>query len=167
MLQELINAVRGIGTTTIVSCPSAPEILLGSDSATALEAGDTMGFVTKVRVPKRGIIVSATLWDMDDKDIQTDLEIFKAPIADVAVDAAYSPTDGEMLDFVTEIPFFSFDDHINSRTSEVENIGKAYTAPGGYLFIQGVTRGTPTVTVGSPYRFQLQIQSFDSTFKEV
>uniref|UniRef100_A0A6H2A0G0 Uncharacterized protein n=1 Tax=viral metagenome TaxID=1070528 RepID=A0A6H2A0G0_9ZZZZ len=166
-LVDIEQALKEIRTTSIVSCPIRPIAIPGSDSATALESGDTMGNVFSIRVPRSGVIVSATLWDMDYKNIQTDLEVYREPIADVAVDAAYAPTDAEGLNFITELSFFVFDAQgANFYTSEITNIGKAYSAPKGLLYIQGVTRGTPTVTAGSPYRVQLQIQSFDSNFVE-
>ena len=166
MLEELINAVRGIRTTTIVSCPIVPAVIVGSDSATALESGDTVGLVFKLKVPKSGIICSATLFDFDDEGTQVDLEIFKASIVDVAVDAAYAPTDSEGLVFLTEINFFAFDDHGAFQTSEVRNVGKGYSVPDGLFYCQAVTRSTPTIAAGVPHRVQLQIQSFDPAFKE-
>ncbi len=165
-LENVVEVLKAIGTTTIVSCPANPVALPGSDSATALESGDTMGTVFALSVPKSGEIRSATLFDMDDKGIQTDLMVYKAKIADQAVDAAYAPSDPEGLMFITCLSFVSPVDHGGFQTYELTNIGKAYSAPNGKLYIQGVTRGTPTVTAGSPYRIQVQIQSFDPTFKE-
>jgi len=166
LMSELLKETKkGFSLASkVVSCPSSPQIIVGSDSATALESGDTMGNVFQLKVPSSGIIYSATLFDYDDKGIQVDLEIFKDTIADVAVDAAFAPTDTEGLAFLTELNFVAFDDHGLFQTSEIFNIGKAYTAPKGAFYIQAVTRGTPTVTAGSPYRIQLQILSFDTNF---
>ncbi len=165
---ETIEAVlKTLGTTTIVSCPLLPTVITGSDAATALESGDTLGTVFEIVVPKRGVIISGTLFDFDNKGIQTDLAIFKKRIADVAVDAAYAPTDAEGLHFITLLKFVSPDAQgANFQTFELTNIGKAYSVPNGVFYIQAITRGTPTVTAGSPYKVKLQIQSFDPTFKE-
>ena len=167
MLQEILDAIKAIKFNKMVTCPlTYPLTLNGSDAATALESGDTLGFVTELRVPTSGIIYGATLYDFDDKGIATDLEIFTAPIANVAVDAAFAPTDAEMLNFLTELNFVAFDDQGGSQTSEIFNVGKGYSTPTGVLYLQGVTRGTPTVTAGSPYRVRLYIISDDPNWKE-
>ena len=165
-LEDVYQALKALGTTTVVSCPISPSPIPGSDSATALESGDTVGNVFRLAVPKSGVIISATLFDYDDEGTQIDLEIYKARIADVAVDAAYAPTDIEGLTFVCELSFVSFDDHGVFQTSQLTNIGQAYTVSGGFLYFQAVTRSTPTIAAGVPHRIQLQIQSFDPTFKE-
>ncbi len=160
-ITEAINKLLGV----IVSCPDEPVMITGITAADAFDAGDVMGNFTKVKVPKLGIIYSATFWDLDDEGTQVDLELFKHVITQTASDAAWSPTDADMLGFVTEIPFVSFDDHINSQTAEVNNIGKAYTAPEGFLWVQAVCRGTPNIAAGSSPRFQLQIISYDPTWR--
>jgi hypothetical protein len=165
--ESVENAVKDIQTTKVVACPLVPALIAGSDTATALESGDTLGLVFPLSVPKSGVIISATLYDFDDKGITTDLMIYSARIADQATDAAYAPTDIEGLNFITCLTFAVPIDHGNFQTFELTNIGKAYSIPQGIFFCQAVTRGTPTVTAGSPYRVKLQIQSFDPSFKEV
>jgi len=146
---------------TIISVPEYPIEIPGITPADALDIGDCMGLLIPLTVPKRGIIYSATLWDLDDEGLQIDLEVFKEPIVQIANDAPWSPTDTDMLKFVTEIAFFAFDDHINSQTSEVKNIGKAYTAPDGKFWIQAVARGASNIAAGSSPRFQLHILPLD------
>ncbi len=165
-LEDIELAIKKIRASKTVSCPAIPMVIPGSDSATALESGDTLGTVFELDVPKSGEIRSATLFDFDDKGIQTDLEIYKQPIADQAVDAAYAPTDIEGLNFLTSLKFVSWDDKGVFQISELTNIGKAYSTPNGKFLIQTVTRGTPTVTAGSPYRMQIQILSDDPDWVE-
>lgn len=164
-LESVEQAIKDYRVSEIVSCPDLPKAIPGSDTATALESGDTLGNVFSIKVPKSGIIISATFYDLDDEGSQVDLEIFKQGIADQAVDAAYAPTDAEMLTFLTELSFVDFDDQGTSQTSELTNIGKAYNAPSGLLYFQAVTRATPTIAAGSPPYIQLQILSTDSSFK--
>jgi len=165
-LEDIVDAVLGIKTTTIVVCPKRPVRIAGSYSSGAYEANDAMGLLTKVAVPKRGVIVSATLFDLDYEGKQIDLEVFNNKITQVASEAAWTLSDEESLFFITELPFVAFDAHTASQTSEITNIGKAYVAPGGFFWVQAVTRGTPTIAAGAEPHFQLQIQSFDPTFKE-
>lgn len=164
---ELLDEIKKLtARTKTVSCPAVPVVVTASDTAVALESGDTLGLVFSIEVPPSGEIRSATLFDMDDKGIQTDLEIFKAPIVDQATDAAFAPTKVEGLTFLCELSFGSPDDHGLFQTFDITNIGKAYSVPSGKFYIQAVTRGTPTVTAGSPYRVQLQILSDDPTWQE-
>lgn len=166
-LNELLDEIKNLTSRgKTVSCPAEPGVLVGSDTGVALESGDTIGLVTKVAVPKSGILYSATLFDFDDEGTQVDFEIFKRPIADVATDAAFAPTDAEGFGFITELNFTVFDDHGLFQTSELTNIGKGYSAPEGYLYIQAVTRSTPTIAAGVPHRFQLQILSDDPEWIE-
>ncbi len=165
-LESIEQAIKDLGTSIIVSCPKESLKIPGSGSATELDSGDTVGNVFMIPVPKSGEIRSATFWDLDDEGIQIDVFIFKAPIVDVAVDAAYAPTDVESLQYLTKLSFVSFDDQGAFQTSELTNIGKAYSVPNGKLYLQAVTRGTSNIAAGSEPRFQLQIQSFDPNFKE-
>ena len=167
MLEEIVRLIRGgkVGTNT-VSCPSTPAQIQGIVTGNALDAGDVFGNIFELEVPKSGVIQSATFYDFDDEGEQVDLEVFIGRITQIASDASWAPSDIDMLKFRTEIQFFTFDDHINSQTSEVKNIGKAYSAPQGKLFIQAVCRGTPNIAAGSLPRFQLQILSDDPNWKE-
>lgn len=162
--QDIIDELRKIGTTTIVACPVEPAIIQGSISSGAYTANDAMGLITKVKVPKRGVLLSATFCDLDDEGKQVDLEIFNHPITQVASEAAWTLSAANNPNFIDEINFVAFDDHDATQTSKVRNIGTAYVAPEGYFYIQAVNKGTPTI--GVEPRFQLQIQSFDPEFKE-
>jgi hypothetical protein len=148
----------------IYSIPELPVEIPGITFGDALDAGDALGTPLPLIVPKRGILYSATFWDMDDDGFQVDLEIFKEPIAAVAWDSAYAPTDAEMMNFVTELNFVAFDDHGAAQTSQIKNIGLAYTAPLGKLWIQAVARGASNIAAGNSPRFQLHIIPFDPAF---
>lgn len=151
--------------TKVVSCPATPIEIQGIGVG-AEGANDVMGTITVVEVPTSGIIYSATFFDLDYEKTQVDLEIFNHNIIQVADNGAWSPSDRDILSFVTELAFFSFDDHITNATSELVNIGKAYVAPEGKLYIQAVCRGTPTIAAGSAPRFKLQILSDDPNWQE-
>lgn len=160
-LESIEEAIKAQTIGKIISCPDNPIDIPGIAAADALDAGDAFGTIFTIKVPKSGIIYSATFWDLDDEGSQVDLEIFKTSFTQIASDAAWTPSDGDMLSFVTELAFVGFDDHINNQTSSLTNIGMAYTAPGGKLYIQAVCRGTPTIAAGSSPRVQLQIISYD------
>ncbi len=165
-LKDIVQAILGIKTTEIVSCPLIPVTIPGSSSAGAYTANDAMGTLVKLRVPKRGVLISATFFDLDYEGSQVDLMVFNHEITQVASEAAWTCSAGYVLNFITPIEFIVLKAHTASQTSNVTNIGVAYSAPEGYLYIQAVTRATPTIAAGSEPRFQLQVQSFDPAFKE-
>ena len=164
---DLIDGMKKmlISGNKVVNFPETPVLISGS-SGGAYTANDAMGILTKIPVPKSGIIYSATFWDLDDEKTQVDLEIFNHEITQIASLDPWAPSDADILFFVTELAFVSFDDHINSATSELTNIGKGYTAPEGFLWIQAVTRSTPTIAAIAQPKFQLQIIPGDLSWDE-
>ncbi|KKN76443.1 hypothetical protein LCGC14_0369520 [marine sediment metagenome] len=165
--EQIEEAVEDIGTTTVVDCPLVPVEIPGSNSSGAYTANDAMGTIFEVVVPRRGEIRSAIFFDLDDEGLQTDLEIFKHKPTQIASEAAWALSLADVVKFITELSFVTPDDHNGTQTFQLTNIGMAYTAPEGKLYIQAVTRGTPTIAVGAKPRIQLQIQSFDPDFREV
>ena len=166
MLKEILEAIRGNKLPKVVTCPLVPIVIPGITVSNAFDAHDCFGTLFIIEVPTSGIILSATYWDLDDEKTQLDLEVFKAPIAQIASDDAWAPTDDDLLKFVTEISFFALDDHINSATSDVTNIGKGYKAPSGKFWIQAVDRSTKNIAAGNIPRVQLQILSDDPNWQE-
>ena len=169
MLQEILESLKAIVTTRnrIVTCPIEPVEIPGITAANALEIGDCMGTPFKIQVPKSGIIISSLMLDLDDEGVEINLELFKDDITVIGDDNAWAPTDADLLHFVAEIAFASFDDHINNQTSEVKRIDKAYSIKDGVFTIQAVTRGEPNIAAGSMPKVQLHILSTDYTFVEV
>ncbi|MDD5703879.1 MAG: hypothetical protein PHU23_17735 [Dehalococcoidales bacterium] len=165
-LEDIEKAIQLIPASKIVSCPIRPVMIPGITAGDAFDANDCFGTIVKLPVPKRGIIYSATFYDIDDEGSQVDLEVFNGSITQIASDAAWAPSTTDILRFVTEIAFFAFDDHINCQTSELLNIGKAYIAPDGVFYIQAVCRGTPTIAAGASPKFKLGILSLDPDFME-
>ena len=161
-LEEQTDVLRALPFGKIVACPEYPVQIQGITAADAFDAGDAFGTITVVNVPKAGILYSATFWDLDDEKTQVDLEVFRGTITQIASDDAWELPVIDLTKFVTEIAFAGFDDHIHCATSEVNDIGKAYEAPGGMFYIQAVCRATPTIASNGvrPY-FQLFIISFD------
>ena len=168
-LADILTEIRNIISSPkiAVCCPKVPVALTGVTTGSAVSAaGDSMGDLVEIEVPKSGVIYSATYWDMDDEGTQVDFEVFKREITSTAWDGAWSPSDYDMLSFVTELSFSHFDDQINSQTSELTNIGKAYTAPEGKLWLQPVDRGTKNIAANNIPRIQLQILSDDPKWQE-
>lgn len=163
-IKDAFKSIKAI--THTVSCPQTPMVIPGIGTGAAYAAGDCLGTLFEIEVPASGVIYSGTYWDLDDEAILTDFRIFKTKVTSGTDNAAWSPTDTAMLSFITNLSFFNFTDDINSQTSELVNIGKAYTAPQGKLWVQAVTRGAPTIAAANLPRFQIQVLSDDPEWQE-
>lgn len=166
-LTDVVNAVLGIGSTTIVSCPLEPVEVPGIPASNLdYDAGDAFGTVIRVRVPKRGVLLSGSFFDLDDEGTDVYFHIYKLEL-DIAptVDSDYDIADGDALKWVHTLHFYTFRDFASNQVSEATNIGKAYTSPDGMFYLYGEI-GTTAQTFAIFPRIQLQIQSFDPDFKE-
>ncbi len=165
--EDIEQAIKAIGKTTIVNCPLEPIVIpeVGTNTYTTL---DTFGKIVKLKVPQRGEIRSAIYYDLDYEGLQVNLHIFRRSVTQIAPEDAWAPSDADILDLVTTLSFVSYVNHSNSYTFELTNIGKAYTAPKGFFWIQAQCVGAQDMASAEVYpRFQLQIQSFDPNFVEV
>ena len=160
------NIILGVKVKqrTLYACPESPILIPGIVTGAAYTSGYCFGTQFAIKVPKQGRLNGAIFFDLDDEGLQTDLEIFSAPIKQVADNAAFAPTDAELLALITELQFFAFDDHGTGQTSEVKNFGKDYVCPSGEFRIQAVARGVQNIAAGHLPKVQLFILSDDPDF---
>ena len=163
-LETVVETLESIGTTTIVSCPVSPMQIPGI-GAGAEGALDALGTQFTLKVPKRGVIVSATYYDPDFEGTQVNLHLFNKKVAAIADNAAWTLSDGDAPYLVKTLEFVSYVTHSDTvYIFDLDSIGKAYTAPSGLFWIQAECIAICTIAVAP--LFQLQIQSFDPSFKE-
>ena len=163
-LENVVEAILSLETTTIVSCPLYPREISGI-GAGAEGALDAMGTQFTLAVPKRGVIISAMFYDLDFEGTQVNIYLFNRKVTAIADNAAWTLSDADAPSLVAKLAFAGPDTHSTTcYTFELNSIGKGYTAPDGLFWVQASCVGTPTIAVAP--RFQLQIQSFDPTFKE-
>ncbi len=166
LLDETIDLLSSKDTSKAVSCPRHPIAVTGV-SGNTFTAGDAFGLLIEIQVPPSGIIYSATFFDLDNEGTQFDAEIFRQKPAQVASEAAWTLAVVDAPKFVTELAFVAFDDHTATQTSELTNIGKAYTAPAGIFWVQLVCRATPDMASASVNpKIQLQILPDDLNWQE-
>lgn len=163
-LESIEEAVKAIGTTTIVSCPSTP-IAIPGIGAGAEGALDALGTQFTLAVPKRGVIVSSMYYDPDFEGTQVNIYLFNRKVAAIADNAAWTLSDADADALVHKLAFVVPDTHSNTvYTFELTSICKAYTAPYGKFWVQASCVSICTIAVAP--KFIMQIQSFDPTFKE-
>ncbi len=162
--ESIEQAVKSLGTTTIVSCPMVP-IAIPGIGAGAEGALDAMGIQFTISVPKRGVIISSTYYDLDFESTQVNVHLFNRKVTAIADNDAWTLSDGDAPYLVKTLEFVSYITHSNTvYIFDLTNIGKAYIAPSGKLWVQAQCMVICTIAVAP--LFSLQIQSFDPDFKE-
>ena len=163
-LENVVEVIEALGKATIVSCPLEPMAIPGI-GAGAEGALDAMGTLFTIPVPKRGEIRSATYYDLDFEGTAVNLYLFRHQPTAIADNAAWTLSDGDAPKLVAKLAFAGFDTHSTTcYTSEINSIGKAYTAPEGKFWIQASCVAICTIAVAP--KFQIQILSFDKNFQE-
>ena len=163
-IEDIEQAVKALGTTTIVNCPLFPMPIpgIGAGEEGALDA---LGAQFTLKVPKRGVIVSATYYDPDFEGTQVNIHLFNRKATAIADNAAWTLSDGDAPYLVKTLEFVSYVTHAATvYIFDLTNIGKAYVAPEGKFWVQAQCVAICTIAT-APF-FQLQIQSFDPEFQE-
>ncbi len=160
-IQAIRNVVAIKPPGVFVSEYTTVQALTGN----ALDAGDALGTLFRIEVPVSGIFQSAHLLDRDDEGSELDIALFDARIDTVAAaDAAFDLTDADAKRKIYQLNFTTFSDNVSNQDASIENIGKAYKVKPkskgkktGWMYAQAITRGTPTIAVGSEPMLRLEI----------
>lgn len=155
---EVKGIVHVVGKTIQTAFIEVPGIGTGAAYAT----GDAFGtkFVFD-GVPKSGVIHTAIFLDKDDEGIETDLVMFSADFSATADNSAFAVSDSDMENFIGTITWDTFKNFVNNQVSTAAALGVTYVAPGGRIFCQCVTRGTPNIAAGNEPKIRLLILSDD------
>jgi len=140
--------------------PTALVEVPGIVTASIYVAGDAVGTIfTFGGVPKQGTIQTGVYLDKDDEGIETDIIIFNKAITSVADHDPFGVSDADLDSLVGTITFSTFLDLINNQSSVASGLFLTYTAPEETLFVQMVTRGTPSIAASNLPQFRLTILS--------
>ena len=72
---------------------------------------------------------------------------------------AFAVSDQDLMNVAATALVNTFRDAANNQIGEIDNLGIAYTAPQGVLWLQCVTRGGPTIAAGAEPLLKLTILS--------
>lgn len=111
--------------------------------------GDALGAKFEIDVPISGIIHGAMFVDRDDEGIETDLVLFTGDFTATADNLEFTVSDADFAAFLSTITFSTFKNFALNQVSSAAAIGLAYIAPQRKLWAQLVTRGGPTIVLGS------------------
>ncbi len=133
------------------------ELVVAVSTYSSGEAFGAKGSFTNI--PEHGVIMSAMLIDADDTPSEVDLDIvlFSRDIAGSADEAAFAPTDAELLTCVGAVEIDLFKTFGDNGLGIVDNVGMPYWAPSRTLFFQCITRGAPTPSATSDFKIALGI----------
>ena len=120
-------------------------------------ANDAFGTINKLLVPRSGIIQDITFYDKDDEGLNMTALFFRENPAAETDNAAISISDTDLLKLEAVILIDSWHDLIDNQIGREDNLGIAYTAPSGTLWLQWVSRGAPTIAAGSEPHFMITI----------
>jgi len=122
------------------------------------DAGDCLTDEASISsLPNSGTIMSCSLIDKGRQSANTEVYLSQKEFVGGAIDALFSPSDAALLDMVGHIvlnTWFAFEDN---SVCVVDNIGLPYYTPNGTLYLQLITRGTPTPASTSDYLISLGI----------
>ena len=121
-------------------------------------SGDALGAKASFpNVPPHGTIMSINVIDRDSENVNLDVVLFNVDIAGTADNAAFDPTDAELQTCQGSFLVDTWKTFADNSLGAESNIGLSYWAPGGVLYFQCVTRGTPTYTATDDVRLSLSI----------
>lgn len=149
-----------IGRTLDSGYRLVPGIVTGAAYQDGDAFGTTITFPGMVRTEVgSGQLYSATYLDLDDEGLQLDLHLFRAPPTYTPTDnAAYSPTDNDMLNYIGTVTFASFSNFGANQVSVGTFSPIAFTSDtDANLYGQCVTRGAPTIADGNLPRIRLVV----------
>lgn len=145
-------AITGLTPTQMQDVP-------GIGTGAAYATGDAFGSRLILPVPVKGVIQSVTFVDKDNEKLAKDIYVFANDFTATADNAAFAPSDADLLNCVGFISLSGGDFAANSANAVAhrDNIGLAYTAPSGYLYFQFVTRGADNIASGKIPQVQFVI----------
>lgn len=123
----------------------------GIGAAAAYASGDAFGTQLEFPVPRYGVIESLLFVDLDNERIPKDLVLFSRDFTATADNAAFDPSDEDMVFCLGSISILAGDYILfnDSSLAAVTSIGLAYEAPEGTIWGQLVTRGLDNIAAGS------------------
>jgi len=122
-----------------------------------MASGDSLGAKNSFNVPEHGMIMSVVALDAEKQSANFDIVFFQADIGTYATNAVFSPSDAELLTSMGSVLVDTWKAYEDNSQGVVDNVGLPYWAPGGVLYFQCVTRGTPTYVATSDIQIRLGI----------
>ena len=128
----------------------------GIGTGLAYAAADAFGTRFAIPVPPFGTIASLVFLDYDDEGIPKEFVLFEREFTATTDNDAFAVSDADLSSCVGVITVDVFNNFGNNQIA-VASPALAYSAPGGYLYCQVVTRGADNIAAGSIPEFFMVI----------
>ena len=123
-----------------------------------MSSGDALGAKKQFTVPVHGEIIGVVVRDAAKQSANLDIVFFNTDIVGTATNAAFAPSDAELLTAVGSVLVDTWKAFSSNSLGVESNIRMPYWAPGGTLFFQCVTRATPTYAAASDVQISILVQ---------
>lgn len=151
-LQELIDAIdaglarnRAVAPVYGALYMSEQKLIPGITAADALDAGDAIGTLFTIAVPKAGWLNCIRLYDPDDDTLALTANFFMKPFNPTTSDGALNIAAADTLQAVCAVPMTVTTDLGGGKIASFPGLNEPYVAPDGLLYIQCSTAGTPSI----------------------
>ena len=131
VFSTLYTEISGIGTGSIYA------------------SGEAFGGKFTITVPKKGVIETVMMLDLDDEGIETELWLFREDFTATADNAAFAVTDADLLKLEVVIGITKFANASINQVGINNGLALPFLAPAGKFWVQCVTRGTPNIAAGN------------------
>lgn len=122
-----------------------------------MDSGDALGAKKQFTVPVHGEIIGVVVRDAAAQSANLDIVFFNVDIVGTATNAAFAPSDAELLTAVGAILVDTWKAFSTNSLGVESNIRMPYWAPGGILFFQCVTRATPTYVAANDVQISILV----------
>ena len=120
-------------------------------------AAEALGVLSSVRLPEHCLLTSVVVIDRDNENDELDIVMYGRSPAGTADNAAYDPSDAELEESLGSVTVSTYKAFANNSMASVDNIGKGLWLPEGVLYLQCVTRATPTFTATTDLRIRFVV----------
>lgn len=158
--QETLTEVRNyLRTLAAPRLYSSGRIQMPGQVAAAYAAGDALGIQFPVPVPRGATLQSATYWDLSDLNVAVSVVVSQGKF-DTAIgnNDPFDVPNVDELKIDYELQFVVFNDHVTSRSSYIDQIGRDLKFPDGVCWLQAWTPAAQTTLAGRLPRIQLDFR---------
>lgn len=157
-------AVTRSGSTIITahSIDTGMQIIPGIAPAVAYAAGDALGTLLVIGVPKVGLIETVAVSDWDAETTSFHILLFNGPITSGVDNGAFDLGDADSRQYIGHITVNNADfiSLADNSVAVVPNVSLMYHAPEGQLYIQLVTRGAQNYTTANDLAIRFVITEY-------
>jgi hypothetical protein len=134
-----------------------PFLQLATDSSIMADADALTTKANFTNIPEHGVIHSIVVIDRDKESANLDVVMFRADYTAAAINAAFLVADSDLSNLIGAVLINTWKAFSDNSVGVATNIGLPYWAPAGKIYLQLVTRATPTYAASTDLLISLSI----------